>query len=186
MGLLAVAFGVATVSDHPRPAGAQRWPYREAMTVSAPPAVLRWALLAALAFAVIGMHSLVTGSATDASPTRSGMVDTSVTAAPGRVVAAAPIAEQVMADTESTCDCPDHDPAMNHSGSSGHNHNLLHLCLAVLVALAGLVLGWLLRRRGQATAGHRDPNPALTRVGRGPPRFHPTGDLLSALCVLRL
>lgn len=182
MAVLAVVLGVPTVSDHPRPAGARRRPYRGVVITPAPPAVLRWALLAALAFAVIGMHSLITGSATEVSHARSGMADISVAAAPGPAV----VAEQVMGDTESTCDCPDHDSAMDHSGSSGHDHNMLHLCLAVLVALAGLMLAWLLWRRRQATIGHRDSSSAVTYVGRGPPRARLTSDLLSSLCVLRL
>lgn len=136
-------------------------------------------LLAALAFAVIGMHSLATVHGTDAPSAPTGMVGTPVAVTGPTLVAPA------MADTESDC-CPDHDAAMDHSGSSGHSHTLLHLCLAVLVALAGLVLGSLLWRRGPTTTGHHDPNPTLTHAGRGPPRARPTGDLLSALCVLRL
>ena len=178
MAVLAVALGVSTVSDHPRPAGARRWPYRGGVIAPAPPAVLRWLLLAALAFAVLGMHSLATVHPAGTPHARSEMVGT-LAAATGPAV----IAEPAMTDTESDC-CSD-DSAMDHSGS-GHSHKLLHLCLAVLVALAGLVLGWLLWQRGQPTTGHRDRNPVVTHVGRGPPRARLTNDLLSTLCVLRL
>ena len=56
----------------------------------------------------------------------------------------------------------------------------------LLVALAGLTLGWLLWQRGRATARDHGPNPVVTQAGRGPPRARPTNDLLSSLCVLRL
>ena len=179
MAVLAVALGVQTLNDHPRPAGARRRLCRGGVIVPAPPAVLRWLLLAALGFAVIGMHSLATVHPAGTPLARSELVGT-----PAAATEPAVVAEPAKDGTEPDC-CSD-DPAMDHSGSSGHSHHLLHLCLAVLVALAGLVLGWLLWRRGPATTGHRESNPAVTYAGRGPPRARLTGDLLSSLCVLRL
>lgn len=108
-------------------------------------AAARWLLLSMLAVALIGMHCLVTVHASAAS--RMGGVRRD--ADRGQATAAA----------ESPC-CGDHDEAGNHSGSpgSGHGHDLLHLCLAILVALAGLVHGWLLWQRGWTTTAHRGPN----------------------------
>ncbi|WP_329056238.1 hypothetical protein OG738_21820 [Amycolatopsis sp. NBC_01488] len=106
-------------------------------------------LLSVLAFALIGMHSLVTAHTADVSHGGSRMVATSAEAAftPAETVAG-PSVEQATAGTDTEC-CPDHDQAMNHSGPASHGHDLLHLCLAVLVALAGLEFGWLLWQRRQ-------------------------------------
>jgi H+/Cl- antiporter ClcA len=187
--LLAVLFRIFArrrlFSSHPRSSGTTRWPYREGVVVPARAAALRWMLLSVLAFALIGMHSLVTTHAADTHAASSGMVAALVEPPAPAGSAAFGMVDQVTGPTDAGC-CPDHDPAMNHSGSSGQGHDLRHLCLAVLVALAGLVLGWLLWRRARTTPDRQDPNPAVARVGRGPPRARPAPDLLSSLCVLRL
>ncbi|MFD8495791.1 hypothetical protein [Amycolatopsis sp. NPDC059657] len=155
------------------------------MVVPARAAASRWMLLSVLAFAVIGMHSLITVHPADTHSAPSGMVS-AFAEAPGPAGSAArAMVDQVTAEMDSAC-CPDHDAAANHSGSSGHGHDLLHLCLAVLVTLAGLVLGWLLMRRARTAIGRRAPNSAVASAGRGPPRAWLVRDLLSSLCVLRL
>lgn len=179
VALRVVALNVPAFSASPRSSGAQGLPYRATVVFPARTATLRWMLLSVLAFAVIGMHSLVTAHAADAPHAAAGVVGTSAAAASG------PVAGPTVGRAETEC-CPDHEQAMNHSGASGHSHDPLHLCLAVLVALAGLVLGWLLWRRGRTTTRHRGPDPAVTSAGRGPPRARCTNDLLSSLCVLRL
>jgi hypothetical protein len=119
-------------------------------------------LLAVLAFAVLGMHSVVAWHAAD-----HGM--------------APPSAAAVMAPG---C-CPGHDGGQ----APGHDHQWLHLCLAVITQLAlGAALlmltafAWLLRK---ATREH------LRRWSRPPARAPDppveTGRaLLTSVCVLRL
>jgi hypothetical protein len=98
-----------------------------------------WVLLSVLAFAVIGMHSLVADG-----PAPRSMASAAMTAS---VPAAANA-------TERSC-CPgNHAPAI---GQPGHHHDLQHLCLTILIAAVVLLVGSLLRRRGQATAGHCAP-----------------------------
>ena len=165
-----------TTSDHPRTAGGTRWSYRGQVISAARPTVLRWALLAGLAFALIGMHNLVALCTASHDQSRMG-------AAPPH--AALVIAQAMPADTDGCCS--DHDPAVGQPDHpSGHDHDLMHLCLAVLTALATLIMVWLLWHSSHTTTRHRCPRPAGVRAGRGPPRAHLTGDLLSSLCVLRL
>ena len=63
---------------------------------------------------------------------------------------------------------------------------MLHLCLAVLMAAAALIMTWLLWRRGHTIWGRYEPRTSLVKAGRSPPLSVSTGDLLSSLCVLRL
>ncbi|KAA9150349.1 hypothetical protein FPZ12_041290 [Amycolatopsis acidicola] len=118
--------------------------------------VLRWVLLCALGFAVLGMHSLSTVEAP-----------------------MPPAAHAVMAMSGG-----DHEPVVGHPGSPGHSHDLLHLCLAVLAGLAGLVLAWLWFRAAPSFSA--DPRACPVRAGRGPPKVPPATGRLSLLCVLRL
>jgi hypothetical protein len=135
------------------------------------PATLRWVLLCALAFCLIGMHSLVA-----ADPGMGHPPPTSTST----LIAAAD-------EDGISCCGGDHDLADGQPGHApGHGHDMQHLCLAVLVAAAGLIVAWLLWRRGHTTERHHEPRPALVPVGRGPPLNPRTGDLLSLLCVFRL
>ncbi|WP_211768642.1 DUF6153 family protein [Kutzneria sp. CA-103260] len=132
------------------------------MVSSARPAALRWALLAALVFGLLCMHSLVAhdpGHPSHESVTMAGA------------------SAQGMPVADSPC-CPDHD-------SSGHGHDMMHLCLAVLVAVAGLAIGWLLWRRGRTAAERGGRQTMTARFGRGPPPLC-VDDVLASLCVLRL
>ena len=121
-------------------------------------AVRRWLPLAVLAFALVGMHSLVT---LDAPPPCDHLVS----------------APALATDALST-------PAPGAPASGHGDHQ--HLCLAVLVGLVVLALSWLSWRRGRHAAGHATSRPELSMASRGPPRGPPTARRLSTLCVLRL
>jgi hypothetical protein len=135
-------------------------------------------LLIVLAFAVIGMHSLIAEDPTHA---------------PGEPVAAMASGPAAVMSTEDRafvgplCCSDDRALAAEHRGhSSGHGHDMQHLCLAVLIAAVALMMGWLLWRRDPTVLANGEPSPSVTRAGRGPPRVRRTADLLSSLCVLRL
>jgi hypothetical protein len=145
---------------------------------SARPAALRWVLLSVLAFGVIGMHSLIAEDPAHAS---------------GEPVAAmaseagAGMSTEDRASIGPLCCLEDHALAAEHRGhSSGHGHDMQHLCLAVLIAAFALMMGLLLWRRGPTVLTDGEPSPSVTRTGRGPPLVRRTCDLLSSLCVLRL
>ncbi len=82
---------------------------------------------------------------------------------------------------------PDHEPAAGApapEGHTGHGTDLLHLCLAVLMAGAAVVLGLLAWRRGVVVPGAGQPAARLQIAGsRGPPLRVPRR--LALLCVLR-
>lgn len=128
------------------------------------PAALRWAFLVAIALGIVGMHHL---AMPEAGHHQAGPTTVAVTAA---VVSA-----------EADPACCDGMP-----GDHGGMHDLLHLCLAVLCAAAGLLLAWLLLRRGAMASqlGLRAPLAAF--AGRSPPIVHRSPTSLSSLCVLRL
>jgi hypothetical protein len=122
-------------------------------------------LLVALAFGLIGMHNLVAFDA--------GHPELS----PGAAVVL----------TDMTGCCQDHDMSVGSTGhSSGHDHDFLHLCLAVLSQLAALVAmlalfvglaGWVGRLR----------LPVPRAVARAPDRPGGNGrTILTSVCVLRL
>ena len=72
--------------------------------------------------------------------------------------------------------------AVSHQHEQPHEHDLLHLCLAVLVAAAVVLLGWFLVGTTfplLATARSEAP---LSTPQRPPPGGR---QLLTALCVLR-
>ncbi|GGM72006.1 hypothetical protein GCM10011609_04720 [Lentzea pudingi] len=72
---------------------------------------------------------------------------------------------------------------MSHHEEQPHEHDLTHLCLAVLVAAAVVLLGWFLVR----TALPRLAEPADETPPSTPQRPPPGGrQLLTTLCVLRI
>ncbi len=110
---------------------------------------LRWALVWALALAVVGMHHLSTQPA---------------------------VHEAVVAE------CCDHGVSGEHAPQQDGQHDMLHLCLAILSAALGLAL---ILFALHAMVAARLPAPAVARPTepRAPPPRPPT---LASLCVLRL
>ncbi|MEV4600855.1 hypothetical protein AB0K15_26095 [Amycolatopsis sp. NPDC049253] len=145
------------------------------------PAPARWLLLGALVFGVLAMHHVP-------APHGGGMAGMS--GAPGvPVVSAVPVAHSAM-DSPVVAVVPvlvastSADPVAAPSGGDG-GHVMLHLCLAVLLAAAGLVLAlaWLRRRREGAVPDSVERGPA--GFARAPPSR--TGrELLTVSCVLRI
>ena len=134
-------------------------------------------MLCALAFGLIGMHNLAAGDPVHASMGHMVTPDT-------------PTATTLASSTDAvgmSCCGGDHDLAIALPGHpSGYGHDMLHQCLAVLVAAAVMIAAWLLWRHGRTVRRHRAPRTALVRAGRGPPLALRTSDLLPSLCVLRL
>ncbi|NUT49546.1 MAG: hypothetical protein HOV94_19895 [Saccharothrix sp.] len=85
----------------------------------------QWALVWAVAFAVVGMHHLATQEQTSHPAT------VSMTAA--------------------VVECCAHDVAEEHTPAPTEHHDSLHLCLAILAAVLGLALT-LFALRGRADA----------------------------------
>jgi hypothetical protein len=148
-------------------------------------------LLSVLAFGVIGMHSLIAEDPAHASGEPVAAMASEAGA--GEPVAAmaseagAGMSTEDRASIGPLCCLEDHALAAEHRGhSSGHGHDMQHLCLAVLIAAFALMMGLLLWRRGPTVLTDGEPSPSVTRTGRGPPLVRRTCDLLSSLCVLRL
>ncbi|GHH33973.1 hypothetical protein [Lentzea cavernae] len=82
----------------------------------------------------------------------------------------------------SAAEVPHAGHAVSHHQEQPHDHDLLHLCLAVLVAAAVALVGWFLVR----TALPLLPA-AQTRTPLSAPQRPPPGGrrLLTTLCVLR-
>ena len=177
VGAVCMVVRVVTPGGHPTARGWHRSFYRGGVVWSVRPAALRWVLLCALALGLIGMHNLAAGD-----PAHGSM---------GQIVMpSTPTAAMAANSTDAvgmSCCGADHDLVMGLPGHhSGYGHDMLHLCLAVLVAAAVLTLAWLLWRRGRTAWRHRKPTTSLPEAGRGPPLALRTSGLLSCLCVLRL
>ncbi|MFI5609508.1 hypothetical protein [Amycolatopsis sp. NPDC051903] len=145
------------------------------------PVPARWLLLGALVFGVLVMHHVPAphGGGMSGEPGMSaspaGRV-VPVPVSPAGVVASAGFAVA----TVSAADSPVVSPAPSDGG-----HGMLHLCLAVLLAAAGvaLVVAWLGRCRDGVPPGpdHR----GIAGFARAPPPR--TGrEVLTASCVLRI
>jgi hypothetical protein len=130
---------------------------------------VRWLLLCALAFGVVGMHHLAS------------MCHGEDHAEVMLVAMSSPTT--MIAPAAPSDDCCGAQLASGHGVPAG-THDLMHVCLAILAA--GLVLGALLARWRRA-----GPGPGLlpkhTAVRRRPPSSPPgSAAILTSLCVLRL
>ena len=136
--------------------------YLEDMTRRGASTWTRWALLCALAWGVVAMHHV-------------GMAETSPSMAGHTVAVADRHVPPMQAET----------PGSHVPHDSGMNHDMFHLCLAVLCAVVAVALaGWLLYAASSSTSpcagwilggtGSRAPPP---RQGR---------DILTTFCVLRI
>ncbi|HET6502271.1 MAG TPA: hypothetical protein VFG87_16050 [Amycolatopsis sp.] len=159
-------------------------PYGDGVIPPTRSAALRWVLMAALVFGLIGMHNLVDmGTGMDMGGPGPGPM------------ASAPAGSQDASETEfrtpAGISLVAGQEGMGPSGQSpGHPVQAMHMCLAVLghlvSQLAGLVLTALLLGAALWWAGGpRLPHPrGIARAPDRPPR---TGRLvLASVCVLRL
>lgn len=150
---------------------------------------MRSLLPAILVMAVLGMHHLAGGPDHTASAPPSGHH------APERVVASV---DHSHAGVDDSCcsgislpelpghDAPAHPPGDTAPADHGAGHDLLHLCLAILIALAALatVPALLGRWRPGAVAGAGAGIRGVATFARPPPPA--TAVRLAALGVLRL
>ncbi|WIX79131.1 hypothetical protein QRX50_48765 [Amycolatopsis carbonis] len=139
------------------------------------PAPARWLLFGALVLGVLAMHHAPAphGGGTGAMPA------VSATHSPRDAPAVVPVAVAPL-PVASTSGNPVAAPPASDGG-----HAMLHLCLAVLLAAAGLLLAlaWLRRRRESAVPGSVERGPS--GFARAPPPR--TGrELLTTSCVLRI
>ncbi|WP_280423520.1 hypothetical protein [Nocardia carnea] len=143
--------------------------------------LVRWLLPAFLAVALLGMHHLPAAG------------EPAATSAQHELLRSAP-AEAIFPPPSDTQSGPAHcctmpqvlvpEPAHDGPGDHGAGHELLHLCLAVLAALAGLVLTLFVVARGIAGYVPVAVPPAAPIVRARPPP--PLARRLAALGVLRL
>jgi Family of unknown function (DUF6153) len=134
--------------------------YRRPVISPARTGILRWILLCALTLGVVGMHHLMAPEPDDAA-----------TASPaGPSMSMGVEAHAVLSA-----------PAEPMSGK----HEMLHFCLAILVA-AVAVLARLWFRCGRSMPWCSGISTNAACPARDPPRPPRSADFLSALCVLRL
>lgn len=129
------------------------------------PGFLRWGLLVALLLGVVLMHHIpYQHDRPHAEP-------------PSAVTAELPLPS---ATSDDGCDC---HHASEHSGAPTPSpHDLLHLCLAILIGFAAFFLARVRCRRGTATPG---PGSLLAVPGARTRPPVPVARRLAALCVLR-
>ncbi|MER5265230.1 hypothetical protein ABTZ99_24445 [Actinosynnema sp. NPDC002837] len=114
-----------------------------------------WALVWAVAFAVVGMHHLGTH-------------------------------EQAAVTVTAVADCCAHGASEEHAPGPVQQHDLLHLCLAILVAGLGLLLAVLVLLRRGVLVRLTSATTRSARPRSPPPRPGGAPALLATLCVLRL
>ena len=115
----------------------------------------QWALVWAVAFAVVGMHHLGTH-------------------------------EQTAVAVTAVVDCCAHGASEEHAPGPAHQHDLLHLCLAILAAGLGLALAVLASLRRGSVVRITSVTTRAARPRSPPPRPGGAPALLATLCVLRL
>ena len=120
----------------------------------------QWALVWAVAFAVVGMHHLGTQE---------------------------PAAHPTTASTAATMvDCCAHGASDEHAPAPSGQHDMLHLCLAILCAVLGLTLTLFALRVPVNTERFSSLRTRAARPRPPPPRPGGAPALLANLCVLRL
>lgn len=120
---------------------------------------LRWALVWALVLAVVGMHHL---SAQDGSH---------------------PMASASVMAVDECCPL---SATTEHAPKQDGEHDMLHLCLAILAAALVLALTLLVLRTGLNTERFQAFAALAARLRAPPPRPRGAPALLANLCVLRL
>lgn len=136
--------------------------------------LVRWLLPAFLAVALLGMHHLPAGEPAGA-PAQHELLR-SVTPEAGPPAGTQP-------DPAHCCPAAP-EPAHDNPGDHGAGHDLLHLCLAVLTALAGIVLALFIVARSVTGYTSVAVIPAVPLVWARPPP--PLARRLATLGVLRL
>ena len=143
-----------------RPVRRGRSVYRDVVLSRVRIRASQWALVWAVAFALVGMHHLGTQEP-DAHPTT--------------VSAAA-----------SVLDCCAHDASQEHAPNPAGQHDMLHLCLAILCAALSLALALFAMSRRTVTERLGTRSTGAVRPRAPPPRPGGAPARLAQLCVLRL
>ncbi|ASR33891.1 hypothetical protein BAY61_01555 [Prauserella marina] len=135
--------------------------YRGVMTPRGAVLLARWALLCALALGVVAMHHVGTN--------------------PGGHTGHQATSEKHQAQTSAG----HQDTADDKSGSHGTHDALLHLCLAVLTALGGILLAVVFLGRRTESAS-RTRNPLTGGTGARAPPVRSGRDIKHLTCVIRV
>ncbi|MFD4404450.1 hypothetical protein ACFWPH_16995 [Nocardia sp. NPDC058499] len=143
--------------------------------------LVRWLLPAFLAVALLGMHHLPAAGEPAAAPTQHELLR-SVEPEAGPPAPAGTQSGPAPCCTAPSVLAP--EPAHDSPGDHGAGHDLLHLCLAVLTALAGIVLALFVVARGVIGYSPVAVVPAVPLVWARPPP--PLARRLASLGVLRL
>lgn len=142
---------------------------------------VRWLLPAFLAVALLGMHHLPAAGEPATAPAQHELLR-SVEPEAGPPASAGTPSDPAHCCTAASVLAP--EPAHDSPGDHGAGHELLHLCLAVLTALAGIVLALFVVARGMIGYTPVAVVPAVPLVWARPPP--PLARRLASLGVLRL
>lgn len=143
-----------------------------AMVGRAAGVITRWLLLCALVFAVVVMHHLASASHGDAK--HGATVALAEHAVTGHAVTGSAAAHCCSTGS-------DHQP----TPPSG-DHDLTHLCLAVLFGLLVLVTALVVWRSRRSPGGPAPPQSTAWSLGPPPPLLRGGRATLHSVCVLRL
>ncbi|NKY58899.1 hypothetical protein [Nocardia flavorosea] len=143
--------------------------------------LVRWLLPLFLAVALPSMHHLPAAGEPAAAPAQHEPVR-SVEPEAGPPAPAGALSDSAHCCTTAVVLAP--ESAHDTPGDHGAGHDLLHLCLAVLTALAGIVLALFVVARGMTGYTPGAVIPAVPLVWARPPP--PVSRRLAALGVLRL
>jgi hypothetical protein len=151
----------------------------------------RWVLLGAVVLGVVAMHHVAAPGGAMADGAMAGVSMAGVSM--GHVVEAAAVgahaavegaaAGAAAVETVAAAETPAAVETVAPAGMDGAMHSMLHLCLAVLLAMAGLLLVvMLVWRAGRPVVAGRSGSAG----GARPPPCRTGRELLTASCVLRI